>query len=171
MTRINLRLITHIANLRLTYFAMLSFTQTLEGVGSLQPNGKHIIMWDFDASTLNQVEETLRNVQQKYNLSHIYIVSDIEGSYRAWCFTQVELKTLLHILLDTDHIDKGFFYYTARRQKATLRTSNKKGRPDQHIERVLESYPEHIPDRMERVVYDTGLDKQGYTLLLGEKDG
>jgi hypothetical protein len=151
----------------LTFFAMLSRMQRLEGVTSLQPDGKHIIMWDLENCTLTEAEATLRNVQGQYNLSHIYLVSDSEGSYRAWCFSKVDLKTFLHILLDTDHVDYSFVYYTVKRRKATLRTSCKKGRLSQKVVKILCSYPEEIPSRMEKVVYDTGLEKRGISVLLG----
>lgn len=68
----------------LTFFAMIATTQTLEGFTSLLPDdGRHFIMWDLENCTQEQAEETLRTVQAKYNLSHIFIVSDSVGSYRA----------------------------------------------------------------------------------------
>jgi len=150
-----------------TFFFMIAKTQTLEGVTSLQPDGKHIVLWDLENCTLKQVEETLRNVQGKYGLSHIYIASDAEGSYRAWCFSKVHYKTFLHILLDTEHLDPIFFDYTVKRKKATLRTSNKENRPIQKLVSVLESYPALIPETWEKVTYDTGLVKRGRNIILG----
>ena len=155
-----------------TLFVMFAKTQTIEGVTSLQNDGTHIPMWDCDAenSTLEQIEETLRTVQEKYGLSHIYVVSDKEGSYRAWCFSRVNFNTFLKILIDSIEIlDYSFFYYTVKRRKATLRTSPKKDRPLQYVVSVLQSYPEPVPNRMQQVIYDTGLVKRGRTLLLGEK--
>lgn len=154
-----------------TFFSMLAKTQTIEGVTSKVGYDQHIVMWDLDDCSLSQCEETLRQVQQKYNLSNIYIVSDSPNSYRAWCFTKVSLKTLLQILLDTDYVDYSFLYYTVKRRKATLRTSNKKDREPQRVVSVLLSYPASLPSRMQRVVYDTGYVKRGKTILLGDKDG
>ena len=60
------------------------------------------------------------------------------------------------------------------RKKATLRTSSKKGRPEQRVVWVLKSYsvPIHSDFTVERVVYDTGLEKRGISILLGgEKVG
>ena len=149
---------------------MIAETQTLEGVTSLQPDGSHIIMWDLENCTLEEARDILREVQRKYGLSHIYIVSDLEGSYRAWCFSKVDFQTLLSILVDSLSIlDYSFFYYTVKRRKATLRTSTKKGRGIQEVVSVLESYPVSIPSSaMERVVYDTGLEKEGFSVLLGD---
>jgi hypothetical protein len=150
---------------------MLAKTQTLEGVTSLQNDGSHIPMWDIECD-LEKAKETLRTVQNKYGLSHIYIASDQEGSYRGWCFSKVSLKTLLSILTDSlDILDYSFFYYTVKRRKATLRTDRKKDRPLQQVVSVLPSYSAEFPKVMERVVYDTGLEKRGLSLLLGEQDG
>lgn len=154
----------------LTFFAMVAKTQTLEGVTSLQKNGKHFPMWDIEGCTLKEAEITLLNVQRKYCLSDIFITSDKEKSYRAWCFYPVDFKTFLKILLDTDHIDHNYFDYTVKRERATLRTGNKKGRNPQEIVSVLKSYPQNIPvgkSIIQKVVYDTGIEKKGISLLIG----
>jgi len=154
-----------------TFFSMLAKTQTIEGATSEVGLDRHIVMWDLENCSLSQCEETLRHVQHKFDLSNIYIVSDLPKSYRAWCFTKVGFKTLLQILLDTDYVDYNFFYYTVKRRKATLRTSNKKRREPQQLVSILESYPASIPNRMQRVVYDTGAVKRGLSILLGDKTG
>lgn len=150
---------------------MLSETQTLEGVTSLLDNGKHIVLWDMERCFQEQAEESLRYPQHKYNLSNIYLFSDLARSFRAWCFTQVEFKTYLKILLDTKYVDWNFFYYTVKRKKATLRVSNKKNRPRQRLVGVLESYTMPMPEICEKVVYDTGIEKRGRSILLGDVDG
>jgi hypothetical protein len=153
----------------LTFFAMIAKTQTLEGVSSLQADGKHIIMWDLEKCTLQQAEKTLNKIQKKYQLSNIYISSDFEKSYRAWCFSKVSFEIFLKILVDSLSIlDYNFFYYTVKRKKATLRTSSKKGRPAQKVVSVIESYSIPLGESVvERVVYDTGLQKRGVSILLG----
>lgn len=162
--RVNFRV--KIANT--TLFFMLSRTQTLEGITSLQKDGKHIIMFDLENCSLEQAENTLRNVQRKYCLSNIYITSDIDRSFRAWCYSLVDFKTFLKILLDVDYLDWNFFYWTVSRSKATLRISNKKNREPQKIVSVLESYFVPIPKSCQSVIYDTGIEKRGLTVLLGE---
>ena len=152
----------------LTFFAMLARTQRLEGMTSLQPDGKHIIMWDLENCSLKQAKETLRKLQGKYCLSEVFIVSDSQGSYRAWCFSKVDFKTFLKILLETEFLDWNFFYWTVTRGKATLRTNNKKNRASQRVVSVLKSYPDSFPSSCEKVVYDTGLAKRGLTVLLGD---
>jgi hypothetical protein len=130
-------------------------------------------MWDLDAGhMLKEIEAVLKWIQQKYNLSHIYIASDALGSYRAWCFSRVDFKTFLSILVDSfDILDYSFFYYTVKRKKATLRTDRKKNRPFQKVESFLPTYFASFPTKVERVVYDTGLEKRGHMILLGDKDG
>ncbi len=155
-----------------TFFFMLAKTQSLEGLTSLLSDGRHIVMWDLENCNLEEASRILIRVQRKNNLSHIYIVSDAEGSYRAWCFSSVTFKKFLRILVDSlEIIDYSFFYYTVKRLKATLRTSNKKKRPPQRLVRVLESYPTDFPIKMEKVIYDTGLVKRGYTISLGDRLG
>jgi len=149
------------------FFVSLSEIQTLEGITSSQPSGKHIVMFDLEKCNLQQAEKTLGKVQTSYSLSDIFIVSDVEKSFRAWCYSQVDFKTLLKILLDVDYLDWNFFWWTVKRDKATLRTNNKKNRSSQKIVSVLESYSVPIPKLCEKVVYDTGVKKRGTTLLLG----
>jgi len=152
-----------------TFFAMVAKTQTLEGVTSLQKDGTHIVMWDLENCTLEQAEETLENIQVKYRLSNIYLSSDCEQSYRAWCFSKVSFEIFLKILVDSLSIlDYNFFYYTVKRKKATLRTGSKKGRQAQRVVSVLRSF--YLPFNesvVEKVVYDTGLEKRGKSLILG----
>ena len=145
--------------------------QTLEGVSSLIPNsnGKHIVLWDIEGCSQEQAEETLRKVQTSYSLSNIFIVSNAPRSFRAWCFSIVDFKTLVKILNDTDYVDPNFFDYTVRRKKATLRVSNKRNRPKQEVVAVLESYSVPIPKVVEKVIYDTGIEKTGISIILGDE--
>lgn len=154
-----------------TFFGMLSTTQTLEGIASLLNDGSHVLMWDMEKCTLEQAEETLRNVQGKYGLSDILIFSDKEGSYRAICFSRVDFRTFMRVLLATEHVDWNFIYWTMKRGKATLRTSNKKDRTAQKPVSILYSFPAEIPKTMEQVVYDTGTEKRGHVIFLGGRHG
>ncbi len=136
---------------------------------SLQKDGSHIVMWDIEKCTLQQAKDVLRDVQKKHHLSNIYLTSDCEKSYRAWCHSKVSFEVLIQILADSYSIvDPNFFYYTVKRKKATLRTGAKKGRPSQKVIFLLESF--YLPfneSKVEKVIYDTGLEKQGKSLLLG----
>ena len=124
--------------------------QSLEGITSLLPNGKHVIFWDIEGCSLQEAKESLRKVQVSYSLPHIYVVSDVERSYRAYCYLQVDFDTLFRILLDTEYVDPIFLEYTLRRKKATLRTGQKKNRPKQKPIFVLQSYYVPIPKEKEK---------------------
>jgi hypothetical protein len=158
-----------------TFFVMIAKTQTLEGITSLQRDGKHIVMWDLENCTLRQIKKLLKKIQKNYGLSDIKVVTDNDKTYRAWCFSKVDFIILLKILVDSLSIlDYNFFYYTVKRRKATLRTGTKKGRSAQRVVCVLKSHSCSIDCDVvgERVVYDTGLEKRGRSILLGgEKDG
>jgi hypothetical protein len=157
---------------------MVAKTQTLEGVTSLQSDGLHVIMFDsVDDCDLHELKNVWKRIQHKYGLSDIFIVSDKIGSYRVWCFTHVKFNVLLHILTENDVfslMDYNFFYWTVTRSKATLRISNKVGRELQKTVTFLKSYPvkqEFFVEKelWEKVVYDTGIEKKGINILLGEK--
>ncbi len=151
---------------------MLSETQTLEGITSLQKDGAHIIMFDLEGFSLQEVENILLRVQVSYSLSDIFITSDRDRSFRAWCFSKVDFYTFLEILihvLKRGYLDYNFFWWTANKSKATLRTNHKKNRPPQKVVSVLKSYSVPIPKSVEMVTYDTGVKKRGFTIFLGEK--
>jgi len=160
LNRINFRL-----KLRnITVFFMIARTQTAQGITSKVGKNKHIILWDLDTCSLKQAEDTLREVQRKYNLSHIYIVSDKVGSYRALCFSIVDFNALMKIIISANYVDEYFISYTAKRMKATLRLTKKIDREKQDILSILYSYFEPIPKQIEKVIYDTGLIKHGITI-------
>lgn len=152
----------------ITFFATISNSQTLEGVTSLVGNSQHIVMWDMEKCNLEQAVKTLSKIQYKHRLGDIFLVSDKDQSYRGWCFSVRDWKEYLIILLETEHLDYGFFYWTVFRGKATLRISNKLNREPQNTVACLRGYEEtRIPEKLEYVVYDTGVEKVGRTISLG----
>jgi hypothetical protein len=46
-----------------------------------------------------------------------------------------------------------------------------KNRLKQELVSVLESYPMPIPELPEMVISDTGIEKRGLSILLGDEDG
>lgn len=150
-------------------FIMLSEVQNLEGMSSLLPNGKHLVFFDLENCTLQQVIEVLMKVQISYNLSNIFIVSDKERSFRAWCYTQVDFDIYLEILGKVKRhgiLDWNFYKWTADRGYATLRTDNKKGRLPQELLCTLKTYSVPKPKSVKQVIYGTGVQKSGLTLLM-----
>ena len=121
---------------------------------------KHYIFWDIEGCSLEQAIETLMDVQYEYQLADIFIVSDKEGSYRAWCFSKRTFNETMQILLATKYVDHAYLLWTFRRHKATLRTSKKIGRPEQDVVILLRGYESYeLPARYIHAIYETGLEK------------
>lgn len=170
--RFNFRPKVKIGNREFTIFIMISDTQTLEGITSLLPNGLHYPFFDIENCSLSKAEFELGKIQVSYDLPNIYLTSDMDGSYRSWCFGEIEWTDYLRMqldLIDAGILDYNFFYWTVKSSKGTLRTGNKKNRPAQKLVSVLESYPVPFPVQIEKVIYDTGVQKRGLTVFLGEK--
>jgi hypothetical protein len=155
----------------ITFFVMLAHTQSLQGVSSLLPNGKHMPLFDIENCSLNEAENALRELQTKYGLSDVSITSDKDRSFRAWCFLPVCYIDYLRIQLDllvVGILDYNFFWWTVKQGKATLRVNSKINRPNQEVVSVLYSYSVPFPKSVEKVIYDTGIEKRGLTVFLGE---
>ncbi len=169
--RFNFRITTN----RFTFFTMFARSQKLEGITSqvfnenCKPTGKHYPFFDLEGTSLENIKSVLKKIQQKYGLSSIYITSDNNKTFRAWCFSIVTFETYLKILIDCNSIvDYGFLHYTFKRKEATLRLSRKEGRPFQKVVAVLESFSVPFPSKLMRhIVYVTGCEKQGSTINLG----
>lgn len=148
-------------------------TQRLEGITSHIPKtDKHIILGDSEC-LLDKLINALLKIQSSYSLSNIYITSDATNSFRFWCANKVDFEVLNEILLFLKKegvLDPIFYKYTMRREKATLRTSKKTGRPNQQLINVLESYYLPFPKSVEQVIYDTGVEKKGIRISLGDDD-
>jgi len=176
--RWNYRIKKKIGNRNFTFFVMISETQTLKGITSqvLGKTGYHYPLFDIENPkqqlTLETVERELGIIQVKYNQSDFFITSDKKESYRAYCFNEVKFTDYLRMqldLIDVGILDYNFFWWTVNKSKATLRVSPKKNRPKQELLSTLHSYSVPIPEKFESALYDTGLDKRGFTVFLGEK--
>jgi hypothetical protein len=154
------------------YF-LISNTQTLKGFTSkvVREKNLHYIFGDLDNCTQKEAEIVFTKVQYEFKLGDTYLVSDLEGSYRFWCFSKRPWTTYCHILihiLEKGILDYGFWVWTLRRGAATLRYSKKEGRPLQHVVSILKGYEEtQIPEKMVHVVYDTGIEKKGTMVIIG----
>lgn len=143
---------------------MIAKTQKLEGITSKVGKDEHIILWDLDNCNLSEAIESLTRTQDKYNLSDIAIFSDRENGFCAICYTVIPFMRMLRILVDTDYIDEGFIGYTAKRFKATLRTRRKDGRGKMEVKYIIKSFPARPPIKLERILYDTGIVKEGVNI-------
>ncbi len=118
------------------------------------------------------MERELGKIQVSYGVSDFFITSDKEGSYRAYCFSEVPLVVYMRMqidLIDIGILDYNFFWWTVNKGYSTLRIDQKKNRPKQELVSILHSYSVPIPDRFGFAFYDTGLEKRGLTVFLGEK--
>ena len=163
-----------VKNFGYTIFLMVSETQTLHGVTSLLANGNHYPFFDVDNCSLDLAETELGKIQVSYGLSNIYITSDKERSFRGWCYSQVKFTEYLRMqldLIDSGLLDYNFFWWTVRQGKSTLRCNRKKNRPYQELASTLHSYYVPIPKTglVTQAIYDTGIQKRGFTIFLGEK--
>ncbi|GAH46862.1 unnamed protein product [marine sediment metagenome] len=115
-----------IGSLRFTFSFSPVFTVT--GVNSYVGDNLHILMWDFDDVTLEQVKDALKVVQTRYLLSDIHIAKTREtGGYHGFCFTTHEWRRTVEILAATNHIDMKYLKWCLFRGRLTLRLTSKSG--------------------------------------------
>lgn len=96
------------------------------GFNSLLTDGNHILMWDFDDTTLVAVERALGLVQTEYALPKIYILETRKGTnFIAYCFARRSWKNVVEIVASTRGVDWNFFRYGVFREKFTLRVTDK----------------------------------------------
>jgi len=99
------------------------------GVNSRLPDGRHILMWDFDETLFQDVCNALETVQNVYKLPKIYIFETKQNSnYIAFCFKAVSWRKAVEIVAFTPHVDWNFFKYSVYRGWFTLRVGPKCGR-------------------------------------------
>jgi hypothetical protein len=110
------------------------------GVNSNLPDGSHILMWDFDDVSLEQVRKELLATQYIYQLPNIYILNS--GKPNHWvCFCRKRLPFWLacHIISSTPSVDRNFYRYGVWRGYFTIRITPKNGKVPKLTE-VLEGY-------------------------------
>lgn len=103
------------------------------GVNSELGEGKHILMWDFDNVSLDEVVKELRAVQADCILPDIHILVTKEPTnYIAYCFARTDWRVAVYIIAATRLVDWNFFKYGVYRGRFTLRVSPKQGRAIKH---------------------------------------
>jgi len=147
-------------------FRVLATTEVL-GMYSLLKDGKsHILMWDFDNVTFQQVISELAKVQQEYKLPNIYILSSKTNHYNAWCFKRVSFELAREIIAKCHSVDSKFYAMGCYRGKWTLRISPKCGRKFKVITVLESDVPEDVSfkDLAEAVIYETVMDGCKYKI-------
>ena len=103
------------------------------GFNSLLTDGNHILMWDFDDTTLENVKLSLEVAQAWFNLPKIHILETRKDTnFIAYCFKRTLWREAVAIVCQTPWIDWNFFRYALIRDKFTLRVTDKGcGKPHQ----------------------------------------
>ncbi|MEM2591596.1 MAG: hypothetical protein QXI60_03325 [Thermofilaceae archaeon] len=87
------------------YFGLQYLTR-YEGVRSDLPDGRHIILWDYDDLGQDTVFSELRRVQWRFRLSNIYVHrTSEENKFHAICFSARTFREVAIILLASTHCD------------------------------------------------------------------
>jgi len=125
------------------YTFTLSHVTHVIGVNSTLPDGKHIVMWDFDDKDIFMVQQVLEIVQNDCELPNIYILNTGKlDHYIAYCFKAMPWRESVQIVACTLGVDPNFFKYGVYREHWTLRVSPKEGRKPQLITTLKSSIPE-----------------------------
>jgi hypothetical protein len=141
---------------------LLMKIQQVKGIANrvIGEKDSYHIFWDIENCSLEQAIETLSDVQFRYRLADIFITSDKENSFRAWCFSKRSFNEYMIILHETKYVDWAFIKWTVIRHKSVLRTSRKSNRPKQEVLAKLKGYePYELPKRNFEETYETGLEK------------
>ena len=106
-------------------FSMAPITKVI-GINSNLPDGKHILMWDFDTGTIDEMLHYLNNIQYRYKLPMIRIArTGKKHGYHAICLKRLEWRKVVEILAATQGLDWTYFKYGIYRGHFTLRISPK----------------------------------------------
>lgn len=89
---------------------------------------KHIILLDYDGISKEKMLNNLSKLQEKYGLSHFYVMRSSRRHFHAVCFSPVSWKKYVSIMFDS-LCCVNFRYFTILRKGATLRVSKKEGEP------------------------------------------
>jgi len=96
------------------------------GVNSTLPDGKHILMWDFDDTEYKYVYASLFIVQSKYKLPNIYILNTGKpNNHIAYCFYRCDWREAIQIIASTKSVCLKFFKWSVYRGYFTLRVGPK----------------------------------------------
>lgn len=115
-----------IRNLRITL--TMAHVVDVTGVNSCLPDGRHILMWDFDNTKLDTVMQRLKVVQSMFGLSSIFIFrSSAPDNYIAYCLQAHSWEATRAIIAWTKGIDGNFYKWGIFRKRFTLRVGKKCG--------------------------------------------
>jgi len=143
------------------HFSM-AYVYDVIGINSQLPDGKHILMWDFDKDTPEEVIYHLAVIQQFFNLPKICILNTGKiNRHIAYCFKRVTLQKATEIISATAGVCWGFLKWGIIRNKFTLRVTPKCGRKIHLVDILHSNVPEDAkPQELQNwVQYETLHDK------------
>jgi len=145
-----------IGHIRIT-FTIATVVDVL-GVNSKLPDGKHILMWDFDKQPLEQVRTALMDTMFQFKLPKVYILKTSEpNNYIAYCFKRCDWATARAIVGMTKGIDEAFYKWAVFRKRFTLRVGAKLGITPKFADMIYSMYDEDatIEELRSWVKYET----------------
>ncbi len=108
------------------FYIALTHSGQVKGVNSKLPDGRHFLMWDFDAKEEKDVKEALLSIQKRFKLPRMYLLNTgLDGFYHAYCFKATSWPDTLKILASTECLDPVFFKIGCIRGYFTLRFTPK----------------------------------------------
>lgn len=94
----------------------------VEGNMALCPDGKYVIMGDYDNMGIETIKYELKAMQSAYGLGDFHVIESSPGKYHVICFDKVSWARLQEILQQL-RIDPAY----AQSRTIILRTSPKSG--------------------------------------------
>jgi len=89
---------------KLKKLELLRNSKVCFGICSNTSDGKHIIMFDYDDISLNDVKNDIIAIQKKFNLSAFYVLSSDNG-YNAFCLSKKSISEIKEIYNFSKHLD------------------------------------------------------------------
>jgi hypothetical protein len=114
------------------------------GLCSDLPDGRHILMWDFDESELAAVASRLASVQRRYELPTVYVLQTRPGHYHAYALDRRPWVEARSIVAGTPGIDVVWYGLCLKRGFFTLRIGP---RGEDARPRPVLVLPGRVPDR------------------------
>ena len=123
-------------------FSMAPITKVM-GVDSTLTDGNHILMWDFDTKTLEEIKLWLRAVQRMWELPPIRISqTGKEHGYHAVSMARREWRMCVAIIAGTRFVDWNYLKYGIYRGHFTLRVGPKLFRKITYIGELKSKIPD-----------------------------
>jgi hypothetical protein len=133
----------------------------MQGICSNLEDGNHILLFDFDSSTLAEALRSLMKVQSDFDLAPISILQTRQDEgYIAYCFCRKPFRDCIAILCQTEGVDWNFIRLSCIRGYITLRISPKRGVKPKLVAHLSSRTPEQatIEELVRAIDYETSYE-------------